>query len=95
VSAPVDRRNCVEFGRADDVDTTVRPVFQPKDFVTANEAVLYDPIEISAPQLVSAARPHSRCHAKLSTGCARGNARGQGFTVAAPERNLCQMEIRH
>ena len=85
----------MEFGRADNVDTAVGPVFQPKDFVTADKTVLYDPIEISARQLVRPARPHSRCDAKLTTGRARGNARGQGFTVAAPKRNLCQMEIRH
>jgi hypothetical protein len=95
VRAAVDRRDRGELGRADDVDPAVGAILDSEYLVAADQAVLDDPVEASAHQLVGTARSHSGCDPKLSASRTRRDPGRERLDVAATECDLRQMESRH
>ena len=91
----MNRRNRREIAGADDIDSAIGAVFKPEDFVSTDDPVLDDPVEVAARKLFCAPGPHPRRDPKLAAGRARGNPRGQRFHIAAGKCDFRQVEFRH
>ena len=89
------RRNGHQLGRADDIDPSVVAVVEAQDLLAGDEPVLDDSVEIAADELGRALGPHPRRYPHLARHGAARDPPLQRVEVAAGERDLGQVKIRH
>jgi len=85
-----------QLGRADDIDSAVATVFEPKDLLPGDHPVLDDPVKRTADKFFHPLGPHPRRHAHDSVG--RHPARNavlERLEACAANGDLGQMKRRH
>src|SRR5262245_2182890 len=81
--------------RTDTVDSPVLAILEAENVQASDQAVLDDPIEVAADDLIGSLRPHARGDSNLAVDRPPGDPILERFQVPARERNLRQMETRH
>jgi hypothetical protein len=95
VGTPLNGRYPHELVRTDDIDPAVCAILQSEDPIPTHEAMLHDPVQISADEIVAAPGSHPSRDPKLSTGGARGDSCRERLGIAAGKGHFRQVQSRH